>query len=59
MLEIDRKIHMGSQGFHDLKAEIDTFHTRRHTRDSRGNIYFARFDGESWEGKARLVILHH
>jgi hypothetical protein len=30
-----------------------------HLRDSRGNIYFARFgDGQSSEGKARLVIVH-
>jgi len=28
-------------------------------RDSRGNLYFARFgDGESWEGNARLAIVH-
>jgi len=34
-------------------------YTGSHMRDSRGNIYFARFDGESWEGKARLSILRH
>ncbi len=29
------------------------------TRDSRGNIYFARFgDGISWQGKARLAVVH-
>jgi outer membrane protein assembly factor BamB len=34
-------------------------YTGSHTRDSQGNIYFARFgDGESWEGKARLAIVH-
>ncbi|MBV8406931.1 MAG: hypothetical protein JOY64_04820, partial [Alphaproteobacteria bacterium] len=34
-------------------------YTGSHMRDSRGNIYFARFgDGQSWEGKARLVIVH-
>src|SRR5260370_23420513 len=34
-------------------------YTGSHMRDSRGNIYFARFgDGESWEGKARLTIVH-
>ncbi|MBV8190600.1 MAG: hypothetical protein JO339_25385 [Alphaproteobacteria bacterium] len=34
-------------------------YTGSHMRDSRGNIYFARFgDGHSWEGKARLVIVH-
>jgi hypothetical protein len=34
-------------------------YTGSHMRDSRSNIYFARFDGESWEGKARLAILRH
>jgi outer membrane protein assembly factor BamB len=30
-----------------------------HMRDSQGNIYFAKFgDGEAWEGKARLAIVH-
>jgi hypothetical protein len=34
-------------------------YTGSHMRDSRGNIYFARFgDGQSSEGKARLVIVH-
>jgi outer membrane protein assembly factor BamB len=34
-------------------------YTGSHMRDSRGNIYFAKFgDGESWEGKARLAIVH-
>ena len=34
-------------------------YTGSHLRDSRGNIYFARFgDGRSSEGKARLVIVH-
>jgi outer membrane protein assembly factor BamB len=33
-------------------------YTGSHMRDSRGNIYFAKFgDGESWEVKARLSIL--
>ena len=32
-------------------------YTGSHMRDSRGNIYFAKFDGEAWEGKARLAIL--
>jgi hypothetical protein len=29
-------------------------YTGGHMRDSQGNIYFARFDGDSWEGRARL-----
>jgi hypothetical protein len=34
-------------------------YTGSQMRDSRGNIYFARFgDGQSSEGKARLVIVH-
>jgi hypothetical protein len=34
-------------------------YTGSQMRDSRGNIYFARFgDGQSAEGKARLVIMH-
>jgi outer membrane protein assembly factor BamB len=34
-------------------------YTGSHMRDSQGNIYFAKFgDGESWEGKARLAIVH-
>lgn len=33
-------------------------YTGSQMRDSRGNIYFARFgDGESWEGQARLAII--
>jgi hypothetical protein len=33
-------------------------YTGSHMRDSRGNIYFARFgDGKSWEGNVRLVIV--
>ena len=34
-------------------------YTGSHMRDSRGNLYFARFGGgESWEGRARLAIVH-
>jgi hypothetical protein len=33
-------------------------YTGSHMRDSRGNIYFAEFDAETWEGKARLAVLH-
>ena len=32
-------------------------YTGSHMLDSRGNIYFAKFDGEAWEGQARLAIL--
>lgn len=43
-----------------LAAELSpAIYTGSHMRDSRGNIYFARFgDGESWEGQARLAIVH-
>jgi outer membrane protein assembly factor BamB len=43
-----------------LAAEVaPAIYTGSHMRDSRGNIYFARFgDAESWEGQARLAILH-
>ena len=34
-------------------------YTGSHMRDSRGNIYFARFDGDSWEGKVRLSTIVH
>jgi hypothetical protein len=33
-------------------------HTGSHMRDSRGNLYFARFgDGRQWEGRARLLVI--
>jgi len=32
-------------------------YTGSHMRDSRGNIFYASFDGDSWEGNARLAIL--
>ena len=42
-----------------LVEELESgIYTGSHMRDSRGNIYFARFDGEAWSGKVRLVILH-
>jgi hypothetical protein len=38
-----------------LKAAI---YTGSHMRDTRGNIYFARFgDGDQWEGQAGLVVI--
>jgi hypothetical protein len=42
-----------------LAGELEpAIYTGSHMRDSRGNIYFARFgDGESWEGRARLSIV--
>ena len=34
-------------------------YTGSNMRDSRGNIYFARFgDAESWQGNARLEVVH-
>jgi hypothetical protein len=43
-----------------LVGRLDpAIYTGSHMRDSRGNIYFARFgDGVSWQGKARLEIVH-
>jgi hypothetical protein len=43
-----------------LVGELEpAVYTGSHMRDSQGNIYFARFgDGESWEGKVRLSIVH-
>jgi hypothetical protein len=43
-----------------LAGEVEpAVYTGSHMRDSRGNIYFARFgDAHSWEGKARLAIVH-
>ncbi|MBV8193162.1 MAG: PQQ-like beta-propeller repeat protein [Alphaproteobacteria bacterium] len=43
-----------------LVGQLDpAVYTGSHMRDSHGNIYFARFgDGHSWEGNARLAILH-
>jgi hypothetical protein len=50
--EIDR-------GLVTLVGQLEpAVYTGSHMRDSRGNIYFARFDGESWEGKVRLTMLH-
>ena len=41
-----------------LVGEVEPgVYTGSHMRDSQGNIYFARFDGETWEGNARLAIL--
>jgi hypothetical protein len=42
-----------------LAGELEpAIYTGSHMRDSRGNIYFARFgDGESWEARARLSIV--
>jgi hypothetical protein len=44
----------------DLVAKLEpAIYTGSHIRDSRGNIYFARFgDRESWQGKARIAVLH-
>lgn len=43
-----------------LVGKLDpAIYTGSHMRDSRGNIYFARFgDGESWQGNARLEVVH-
>jgi outer membrane protein assembly factor BamB len=41
-----------------LVGEVERgVYTGSHMQDSRGSIYFARFDDETWEGKARLAIL--
>ena len=33
-------------------------YTGSHMRDSRGNIYFAKFgDGQQWEGQGKLLIV--
>jgi hypothetical protein len=43
-----------------LVGRLDSaIYTGSQMRDSRGNIYFARFgDGDSWERHARLAVLH-
>jgi hypothetical protein len=42
-----------------LAGEVEpAIHTGSHLRDSRGNLYFARFgDGREWEGRARLLVV--
>jgi outer membrane protein assembly factor BamB len=42
-----------------LAGELEpAIHTGSHMRDSRGNLYFARFgDGREWEGRARLLVV--